>query len=126
VPAGFRRQPENIGGQIFIAVLGSLRALRFFLEEPFAFGIRKPEKQLFALFLEGIRNVFQEDEAEADVLALRSIHVPPHLVRGSPELGFKIQPRIVALFLIVCFYHADRRHRKQCHARWKVCSFIQI
>src|SRR5258708_33534697 len=51
--------------------------------------IRETEKQLFAFFLEGVGKVFEEDEAKADMLVLRSIHVPAHLVGGSPKLRFK-------------------------------------
>ena len=90
VPAGFRRQPEDIRGQILVAILGGFGALRFVLDEPFALGIGETEKELFAFFLEGIGNVFQEDEAKRDMLVFRGVHVPAHLVGGSPKLGFEV------------------------------------
>ena len=38
------------------------------------------------MFLEGIGDVFQEDEAEDDVLVFRRIHVVAELIGGEPEL----------------------------------------
>ncbi len=40
-------------------------------------------------------SVFEEDEAEDDMLVFRGIHVPAHLVGGSPELGFEIEAGVV-------------------------------
>ena len=97
MPAGFGRQPEDIRGQIFVAVFSGFGAVRFVLDEPFALGIGEAEQQLLAFFLEGVGNVFEEDEAEADVLVFRSVHVPAHLVGGSPKLGFKVQAGVVGV-----------------------------
>ena len=99
VPAGFGRQPEDIRGEIFVAILGGFGALRFVLDEPFALGIGEAEQQLLAFFLEGVGDVFQEDEAEADVLVFRGVHVPAHLVGGGPKLGFKVEGGAVGQFL---------------------------
>ena len=51
VPAGFGRQPEDIGGQILVAILGGFGAARLVFDEPFALGISETEQQLFAFFL---------------------------------------------------------------------------
>jgi hypothetical protein len=67
-------------------------------DEPFALGIGEAEQQLLALFLERAGDVFQENEAEANVLVFRGVHVPAQLVGGSPELGLKIKDRAVGLF----------------------------
>ena len=38
-------------------------------------------------FLDGVGDVFEEDEAEDDVLVFRRVHVVAELVGGKPELG---------------------------------------
>jgi len=91
VPAGLGRKPENICGQVFVAIFGGFGALRFLLDKPFALGVRKTEKQLFAFLLEGVRNVFKEDEAEAYVLVFRGVHMPAQLVCGGPKLRLEIK-----------------------------------
>lgn len=48
-------------------------------------------RQLGAVFLEGVGDVFEEDEPEDDVLVFRRVHVVAELVRGEPELGFKAE-----------------------------------
>jgi hypothetical protein len=45
--------------------------------------------ELRVVFLEGVGDVLEEDEAEDDVLVLRSVHVAAELVRREPELGFE-------------------------------------
>ena len=49
-------------------------------------------------FLERIGDIFQEDQAEDDVLVLRRVHVVTELVGGQPELGFKAEVGTVAVF----------------------------
>jgi hypothetical protein len=41
------------------------------------------------VFLEGVGDVFQEDEAEDNVLVFRRVHVVAELVGGEPELGLE-------------------------------------
>ncbi len=43
------------------------------------------------MLLEGVGDVLEEDEAEDDVLVLRSVHVAAELVGGEPELGFETE-----------------------------------
>ena len=105
VPAGFGRQPEDIRGEIFVAILGGVGALRFVLDEPFALGIGEAEQQLLAFFLEGVGDVFQEDQAEADVLVFGGVHVPAHLVGGGPKLGFEVEGGAVGRFLMITLSH---------------------
>ena len=38
------------------------------------------------MFLEGVGDVFEEDEAQDDVLVLGGAHVPAEFVRRLPEL----------------------------------------
>ena len=41
------------------------------------------------MFLEGVGDVFEEDDAEDDVLVFRRVHVVAQLVSGEPELGLE-------------------------------------
>jgi hypothetical protein len=43
------------------------------------------------VFLEAVGDVFEEDEAEHDVLVFRRVHVVPQLVGGEPELGLEAE-----------------------------------
>jgi hypothetical protein len=43
------------------------------------------------VFLKGIGDVFEEDEAKDDMLVLGRVHVAAELVRGEPELGFEAE-----------------------------------
>ena len=77
-PARFFRHPKNIGGEVFV----------------FVFRVRTVElglafDQFGVLFIERIRDVLEEDEAEDDVLVFGRVHVVAQLVGGEPELGFK-------------------------------------
>ena len=89
-------------------------ALRFVLDEPFALGIGEAEKELLAFFLECVGDVFEEDEAKADVLVFRSVHVPAHLVGSGPKLGFKVERGAVGRFLGFG------------HARGSLCSQFKL
>ncbi len=48
-------------------------------------------EELGAVFLEGVGDVFEEDEAEDDVLVFRRVHVVAQLVGGEPELGLEAE-----------------------------------
>jgi|ERR1022692_3814065 hypothetical protein len=74
---------------------GDYERYGFIFDKPFALGIRESEKQLLAFFLERVGNLFQKDQAEADVLVFRSVHVPAHFVGSRPQLGFKVEVRAV-------------------------------
>jgi hypothetical protein len=75
-PSGLFGHPEDAGGTVFVGVLwiGSLGSLGL---------------QLGVLGLEGVGDVFQEDEAEDDVLVLGSVHVVAQRVGCGPQLRFK-------------------------------------
>lgn len=45
--------------------------------------------KLGVLGLEGVGNVFEEDQAKDDVLVFRRVHVVAQRIGGSPELGLK-------------------------------------
>jgi hypothetical protein len=91
VPASFGWQPED--GEIFVAVLGGVGALRFVLDEPFALGIGEAEQQLLAFLLEGVGDVFQEDEAEAESFGTDTIGVQALPARRWPGAGLRSSGR---------------------------------
>ncbi len=47
--------------------------------------------ELGVVLLEGVGDVFEEDQAEDDVLVFRRVHVVAELVGGEPELGFEAE-----------------------------------
>ena len=49
------------------------------------------------LFLEGVGDVFEEDQAEDDVLVLGGVHVAAQLVGGLPELLLEAEIGAVGL-----------------------------
>ncbi len=57
-------------------------------------GSEKPNSSR-SLFPQGVGDVFQEDEAKANVLVFRSVHVPAHLVGDGPKLGSEMEGRTV-------------------------------
>jgi hypothetical protein len=79
-PAGIDGHPEDVLGFVFVRVFGIRAGV-------VAFACN----ELGAVLFEGVGNVFQEDEAENDVLVFRRVHVVAELVGGEPELGFKAQ-----------------------------------
>ena len=73
-PAGFLRHPEDVLGDVLVAILGSLSA-------PFGQHRRMT-------LLEGVGDVFQKDKSEDDVLVLSGIHRSAQCIGHAPELGF--------------------------------------
>ena len=79
-PAGLLGHPEDVLGFVFVFVLGvGARVVALARDE---FG---------AVFLEGVGDVLEEDEAEDDVLVFRRVHVVAELVRGQPQLGLETE-----------------------------------
>ena len=101
-PAGFLRHPEDVLGPVFVRVLG-VGALVFALAR----------NELGAVFLEGVGDVLEEDQAEDDVLVFRRVHVVAELVGGEPELGLETRG-----------WHPCR-WRRICREPW-VSSFLKI
>jgi hypothetical protein len=64
-PGGFRH-PEDILSYVFVAILWVSK--RIVLE-------------LGIAFLEGVRDIFEEKQAQSNVFILRWIKVPSHLIR---------------------------------------------
>ena len=83
-PAGVHRHPEDIGGEVFVLVLG--------IGAGVVAGVRVlAGDELGVMFVEGIGDVLEKDQAEDDMLVFRSVHVVAQLVGGEPELGFKAE-----------------------------------
>ena len=61
--------------------------------------------ELGVVFLERVGDVFEEDEAEDDVLVFRRVHVVAQLVGREPELGLEAQRRAVAVVLSLRLGH---------------------
>ncbi len=85
-PPRFLRDPEDVLGEVFVAVFGVGAVLLVGHEGR-------------VLLLEGIGDVLQEDEAEDDVLVLGRVHVVPQLVGGGPKRGLEAEVGAVAGFL---------------------------
>jgi len=77
-PAGFLGDPEDVGGQVFVAVFG-IGAFEFA-------GVGGEEG---AAFFEGVGDVFEEDEAEDDVFVFGGVHVGAEFIGGLPEGRFE-------------------------------------
>ena len=77
-PAGFLRHPEDVLGFVFVGVFGIGPGVVAFAFNEFR-----------AVFLEGVGDVFEEDEPKDDVLVFRRVHIVAQLVGGEPELGLK-------------------------------------
>ena len=99
-PAGSRRHPENVLGHVFVAVLSGLFA-------PLGFQARMG-------FLEGVGDVFEEDQAENDVFVLGRVHAATQRVGHGPQLGlvagcctgfFRCLPRLAASLPWSCSGH---------------------
>jgi hypothetical protein len=76
-PARILRHPEEPDRRILVAVLG-IGAVRFLRHE------------VGMVLVEGVGDVFEEDETEHDLLVLGGVHVPPQGIGGAPEFGFFI------------------------------------
>ena len=79
-PAGFGGHPEDVLGLVFVRVFGIRPGV-----------VALAGEELGAVFLEGVGDVFEEDEAEDDVLVFRRVHVVAQLVGGEPELGLEAE-----------------------------------
>src|SRR5581483_5966793 len=73
-PASGLRDPKDVLGGVFVAVLGV--GVRLFFEG-------------FVAFLESVGDIFEEDEAKHNVLVFGSVHVAAQLVCGLPQFGLK-------------------------------------
>jgi len=79
-PARRGRHPKDVLGFIFVLILGIRAGVVAFARD-----------ELGVVFLERVGDVFQEDEAEDDVLVFRRVHVIAELIGGEPELGLKAE-----------------------------------
>ena len=77
-PAGFLRNPEDVGGEVLVLVLGI---------GPGVLAISRNE--LGVMLLEAIGDVLQEDKAKDDVLVLARIHVVAKLISGEPQFSLE-------------------------------------
>ena len=84
-PASLLRDPEDVLGEVLLRVL---RVSQLLVEK------------LRPLRLKGIRDVFEEDQAERDVLVVGWLHVATQLVRRRPKL--RLEPEIGAI--VVCLF----------------------
>ena len=104
------RHPEDVLGAVFVRVFGIGALL--------AFGYR-----VRRACLEGVGDVFEEDQAEDDVLVLRRVHVVAQRVGGRPELRFKSKIGGIAIFCggsllrFFCHYNPLLRILEQ---RWQI------
>src|SRR5690606_9020528 len=97
-PAGLWGDPEDVVGEVFVAVLDDAVAVLLFPGVILAGGVGGEALQFLPLLLERVGDVLEEDEAEDDVLVLRGVHVAAELVSGLPEFLFEPQARAVVLF----------------------------
>ena len=79
-PAGLFRNPEDIGGEVLVLVLGI---------GPSELALSRDE--LGMVLLEAVGDVLQEDETEDDVLVLGRVHVVAELIGGEPQLRFEAE-----------------------------------
>lgn len=84
-PAGLPGDPEDVDSPILIRVfrIGALGA----------FGIK-----FGVLLLEGVGNVFEEDQAEDDMFVFGGIHVGAERIGGLPQFPFKTEVGAIAVF----------------------------
>lgn len=75
-PAGGFGNPEDVFGGVFVAVFGV--------------GVGFGGEDGVALF-EGVRNVFEEDQAEDDMLVIGGVHIAAKLVGSLPESLFETE-----------------------------------
>jgi hypothetical protein len=77
-------------------------------DAPLAVGVGGAVLKLRPVFLEGVRDVLQEDQAQDDVLVLGRVQVVAQLVRRQPQLGLEAEVR-ARLALLLCLRHLSRR-----------------
>ena len=99
-PARLARHPEDVLGEVLVAVLGVDAGLAG------AAGRKAPgglvlglRQQGRVLLLERVGDVLEEDEAEHHVLVLGRVHVAAHLVGRGPELLLEAEGLAVAVLL---------------------------
>ena len=73
-PAGFARHPEDALGAVLVGVFGISALVDLRLE-------------LRVGLLEGVGDVFEEDQAQDDVLVLGGVHAAPQRVGHPPQFG---------------------------------------
>src|SRR5438046_10718928 len=56
---------------------------------------------LLKAFLEGVRNVLQENQAKDDVLVVRRVHIATQLVRRLPKCSFEPNVRPILGILLL-------------------------
>ena len=78
----------GVGALITVAGLSPV-AVAYSLTVVAVVAVLAPRSQLGVLFLEGVRDVLEEDEAEDNVFVFRRVHVVAQLVGGEPELGLE-------------------------------------
>ncbi len=66
-------------------------------------GVLELFAQFFLAFLEGVGDVFQEDQAQYYVLIDSSIEVGAQLVGGGPELFFELVEELLFDWVHCCF-----------------------
>jgi len=100
-PSRFLRNPEDAGCAVLVRIfrIGALSRLR---------------DEFIVLRFKGIRDVFQKDQPENDVLVLRRVHVVAKRVGSLPELGFEAQIRSGFLCgrLLLCSYLRHQTFQK--------------
>ena len=77
-PTGLGGHPKDVLGLVFVGVFGIGPGV-----------VALTGEELGAVFLKGVGDIFEEDQAEDDVLVFRRVHVVAELVGGEPELGLK-------------------------------------
>lgn len=75
-PAGFLRHPGDVGGEVFVFVLGVGTGVSALAAD-----------KLGVMFVEGLADLFKEGESEGDVLVFRRIHVVAELQSLAEDLS---------------------------------------
>src|SRR5665648_301776 len=97
-PARLARHPEDVVGEVLVAVFrvdaGLAGAAGREAPGGLLLGLREQGR---VLLLEGVTDVLEKDEAERHVLVLGRVHVAAHLVGGGPELLLEAEGGAVGL-----------------------------
>ena len=113
-PAGILRNPEDVLGRVFVLVLGV--------------GILIRQQSLISS-LEGVRDVFQEDQAEDDVLVFRRLQVLPEFVSRQEHVGLETQVGAVSVFAVSslwAFCHVSVLSRATACRRLWFCLLFRL